>query len=53
MSGSGQRVRQEEEAAEEAEGAEVRQLRDLRRPDPKEYECQVLSALLGRYGNNV
>ena len=55
-SGAGEGARQEvegEEVAEAAEGSEVRQLRDLRRPDPKEWECQVLSALLGRYGRNV
>ena len=50
-SGSGEGVRQEvegEEAAEGSEGSEiVRRLRSLRHPDPKEWECQVLSALLG------
>ena len=46
-SGEDEGVRQEE-AAEAAEGSEVRQLRDLRRPAPKEWFCQVLSALLVR-----
>ena len=46
-SGSGDGVRQEVEGEEAAEGSEVRQLRDLRRSAPTEWECQVLSALLG------
>ena len=52
-SGEDEGVQQREEAAEEAEGSEVRQLRDLRNQNPKEWECQVLSALRGRQGNNV
>ena len=47
-SGSGDGVRQEVEGEEAAEGSEiVRRLRSLRHPDPTEWECQVLSALLG------
>ena len=39
---------QEEVAGEEAaEGSEVRRLRDLWNQDPKEWEYQVLRALLG------
>ena len=54
-SGEGEGVRQEvgEAAAEAAEGSEVCRLRDLRNQDPKEWECQVLSALRGHYGRNV
>ena len=44
---AGQRARQEVEGEEAAEGSEVCRLRDLRRSAPKEWECQVLSALLG------
>ena len=44
---AGEGVRQEVEGEEAAEGSEVRQLRDLRRSAPKEWECQVLSSLLG------
>ena len=46
-SGSGEGVRQEVEGEEAAEGSEIRRLRDLWNQDPKEWECQVLSALLG------
>ena len=47
-SGVQEGVRQEGEGEEAAEGSEVRRLRSLRDPDPKEWECQVLWALLGR-----
>ena len=46
-SGAGEGVLQEVPGEEAAEGSEVCRLRDLRRSAPKEWECQVLSALLG------